>query len=298
MKRLVRKLGVPLYAATGILELIWHLTAREAPQGNLGKLEDADIADAVGWADDPAKLIEALTDAGWLDASDEHRLVVHDWHEHADDATDNALARSGQFYANGNPPRMNRLSIKEKQDLQVKHYAQSANLCAQKRTANHEKPLPSLSLSLSHSQALTPKPPDGPPLSPLAAKEPAQSVDLSLMNRILCEKVGIFDMRQQSDMQRMFGSYLRHHQGVSMGDSVEHIAGRWLEYQRAGPELKFRYGSAHRFFMSGIWDKPDAWERKGESNDNSNRAQARTDANIAAAQAALRNMLGPDGRPT
>jgi len=245
--------------------VIWHLTAREAPQGNIGKLSDAAIARWVGWADDPAKLVDALVNSGWLDRSEGHRLIVHDWHAHADDATDNALARAGLLYANGSVPRMNRLQAKERLALTERYYS-GAHLCAQKRTESHEKPLPE-PLPVPEPVPLTPKPPDGPPLSPLAAHEPPPGVDLSVMNRVLCEKVGIFDMRQQSDMHRMFDSYLRHRAGMSMGDAVEHINGRWQEYQRAGPELKFRYGSAHRFFMSGIWDKPDAWERKdGTSN--------------------------------
>ena len=237
MGALVAELGVPLYAAAGVLEVIWHLTAREAPQGNIGKLSDAAIARWVGWADDPARLVAALVNSGWLDKSDTHRLVVHDWHEHADDAVKKSLLR-------------------QKLPFLSRHVEKCPDMSRLPEPLPVPEPVP-----------LTPKPPDGPPLSPLAAHEPPPGVDLSVMNRVLCEKVGIFDMRQQSDLHRMFDSYLRHTEGLSMGDAVEHMHGRWLEYQRAGPELKWRYGSAHRFFMSGIWDKPDAWERKdGTSN--------------------------------
>jgi hypothetical protein len=37
--------------------------------------------------------VEGLLGSKWLDPSDEHRLLVHDWHEHADDATQMALKR-------------------------------------------------------------------------------------------------------------------------------------------------------------------------------------------------------------
>lgn len=93
LKRLVRALKVPQYAAVGILESLWHLTAREAPEGNIGKLSNEDIAAWIDWQGDADGLIAALVTAGWLDEIQVDRLVVHDWHEHADDATKKAIAR-------------------------------------------------------------------------------------------------------------------------------------------------------------------------------------------------------------
>ena len=37
--------------------------------------------------------VEGLLGAKWLDQSEDHRLLVHDWHEHADNATGLALKR-------------------------------------------------------------------------------------------------------------------------------------------------------------------------------------------------------------
>ena len=93
MKKLCRRLGIKQYIAVGILESLWHLTAREAPQGNIGKLTDEDIALALDYDDAPETLIAALKDSRWLDPSATHRLVVHDWHEHADDAVKKRLRR-------------------------------------------------------------------------------------------------------------------------------------------------------------------------------------------------------------
>jgi hypothetical protein len=93
LKRLVRALKVPQYAAVGILESLWHLTAREAPEGNIGKLSNEDIAAWMDWQGESDELISALVTAGWLDESEATRLEVHDWMEHADDTTKKALAR-------------------------------------------------------------------------------------------------------------------------------------------------------------------------------------------------------------
>jgi hypothetical protein len=96
MKKLCRRLDLRLYQAVGMLELLWHTTAKQAPQGDIGKLSDEDIALALDYAGDESALIEALIVTGWLDRHEEHRLLVHDWHEHADDATRLKLKRWSQ----------------------------------------------------------------------------------------------------------------------------------------------------------------------------------------------------------
>lgn len=139
MKRLCRNLDIPTYAGVGLLESLWHLAARETPQGNIGKLSNEDIALAFDWRGDEDKLITALVDSGWLDEHETHRLVIHDWHEHADDGVDNQIARRGLLYANGARPRMKRLSVREKTDLCARFpvlCAQRANSCAVPVTSN------------------------------------------------------------------------------------------------------------------------------------------------------------------
>jgi hypothetical protein len=93
LKRLVRALKVPQYAAVGILESLWHLTAREAPEGNIGKLSNEDIAIWIDWDGDSDALIYALVASGWIDEDEYQRLMIHDWQEHADDATKKAMDR-------------------------------------------------------------------------------------------------------------------------------------------------------------------------------------------------------------
>jgi len=97
-------LGLPQYAVVGILESLWHFTARYAPAGNIGKYNPAVIARAIGWEGDADTLINALVEAGWLDRH-EAGLLVHDWSKHCDDTCDKYLADNGLVYADGKPTR-------------------------------------------------------------------------------------------------------------------------------------------------------------------------------------------------
>jgi hypothetical protein len=75
-------LGIPRYAAVGILESLWHFTAQYAPRGDVGRWNDAAICHAIAWEREPAVLLEALLDAGWLEHHPQHRLIIHDWDDH------------------------------------------------------------------------------------------------------------------------------------------------------------------------------------------------------------------------
>lgn len=91
-------LKIPKPHACGILELLWHFTAKYAPTGAIGKYSDSQLAQQIGWEGDPMRLIEVLVDCGWLDRHPKHRLVVHDWHEHADNATKKHMGRSSMAF--------------------------------------------------------------------------------------------------------------------------------------------------------------------------------------------------------
>jgi hypothetical protein len=95
MKKLCRVLDIPIYQGVGILESIWHLTARQAQRGDIGKLSNEDIAFGIDYRCEPEDLISALVRCGWLDRDRRYRLIVHDWHEHADDAVKRRVMRSG-----------------------------------------------------------------------------------------------------------------------------------------------------------------------------------------------------------
>jgi hypothetical protein len=95
--------------------MIWHFTARFTPQGNIGKYPDDAIENWVEWNGNPGELIAALVHCGWIDANREHRLVVHDWHQHADKAVHTDLARKLQRFANGTVPNSGRLNQHERE---------------------------------------------------------------------------------------------------------------------------------------------------------------------------------------
>jgi len=91
---LMAALNLPKFATLGCLEAIWHFTGRYAPQGNIGKYSDQAIERWVDWNGTPGKLVESLVNCRWIDRDPNHRLLVHDWHQHADKATKNALMRA------------------------------------------------------------------------------------------------------------------------------------------------------------------------------------------------------------
>ena len=98
MDRLAKALKLPRYAAAGIMESLWHMTATKAPSGDISKLAPDDIAFYIQWDREPTELIEALVVCRWLDR-DGDLLLVHDWQEHAEDSVKKWLTRRGLKFA-------------------------------------------------------------------------------------------------------------------------------------------------------------------------------------------------------
>lgn len=90
------KIGVP--CAVGTMEMLWHYVATVAPRGDIGVVTDKEIAAAVCWDKKPKILIDALVAVCWLDRDDKSRLIVHDWPDHADNATRKKLQHSGRDF--------------------------------------------------------------------------------------------------------------------------------------------------------------------------------------------------------
>ncbi len=82
-KKLQRRLGVSRVMTAGTLELLWIATLNNAKRGDIGRFSNEEIAIECDWTGDPDELIDGLVGAGWVDESTEHRLVIHDWPEHA-----------------------------------------------------------------------------------------------------------------------------------------------------------------------------------------------------------------------
>ncbi len=107
MKQLARELKLPkryaLPLANGIMERLWHYTAKHYPQGDIGRAPDWAIAEACGWdcskradrigqdSDKVVAFVTALVVAGWLDRDKRCRYLVHDWVEHADESVRKTL---------------------------------------------------------------------------------------------------------------------------------------------------------------------------------------------------------------
>src|SRR5262245_43520776 len=123
---LMQRLGCSRPVAVGVLELLWHFTARYSPAGDIGRWSNASISNGIGWDKDPDELVEALCASGWLDEDARCRLVVHDWHEHADDGVHVFLCRAMKSFATGVEPSDKRLSRKERAIL-IKRRAKRAH---------------------------------------------------------------------------------------------------------------------------------------------------------------------------
>jgi len=108
MLALANGLGIERCHAVGIIESIWHFAGQYARRGDIGRHDDAAIADAIGWTGDATKLIEVLVAKRWLDRCPCHRLRIHDWPDHADQAVrkTSEIVRQAflECYRDGGPP--------------------------------------------------------------------------------------------------------------------------------------------------------------------------------------------------
>jgi hypothetical protein len=96
MKALARALELNRREVLGLMTLLWDFAAEYAPRGDIGRFTDGDIAEAVDWpAANAERLITALVEVGFLNRHDDHRLIVHDWHDHAEDWVKKRLKRAG-----------------------------------------------------------------------------------------------------------------------------------------------------------------------------------------------------------
>jgi len=146
---LATALKIPRYAAVGLLECAWHFTAKYAPQGNVGKHSNIAIATACHWTTDRAdELIDAFVAARWFDCHETHRLVIHDWSDHVEDAVHLQLARAGKLFADGSLPSTKRLSKEERarveENLERLSSAQHGHESALPSPPKPSPPLPSL----------------------------------------------------------------------------------------------------------------------------------------------------------
>lgn len=81
--RLVRLLGIDKYGVGGRLVALWHWAIDNAPDGDLGA-DCADIlAEVMGWDGEPERLMDALTQVGYVDRAENGAYLLHDWWDYA-----------------------------------------------------------------------------------------------------------------------------------------------------------------------------------------------------------------------
>ena len=87
--RAAKLLNVSIPAVIGHLHLLWWWCLDYAEDGDLGGLDNSEIAQAALWPGEPQAFVEALLNAGasskagFLEHSSNGHLVVHDWDEYA-----------------------------------------------------------------------------------------------------------------------------------------------------------------------------------------------------------------------
>lgn len=100
MFTLSKLLGIPLPHAVGIMEILWQFTANYAPQGDIGKFTDDEIANAVHWEGNSTELVENLIHSRWVDRCDHKRLIIHDWVDHCEDSVKKRVKRNNlEFFS-------------------------------------------------------------------------------------------------------------------------------------------------------------------------------------------------------
>lgn len=107
-KLLARDLGCSLNEARGICATLWMVAGIGFPRGDIGRLNNEELAIALDHEGDADVLVAALTRRRLLDEIPEvnGRLYVHDWHEHCDDMIHAKLIGTVQTFANGVVPRV------------------------------------------------------------------------------------------------------------------------------------------------------------------------------------------------
>jgi len=195
-QRLQARLSIPAYAAAGILEMLWQMAGMFARRGDIGRFSNSEIAAWLGWQGDPDELIEALVDAGWLDRCETHRLVIHDWQDHADAgvrrsqevrergfATPGAPERDARATEAGRPDvEKNQHCVEKNQhqapDRVLKQVKKPAKSCAESISVQQSaSQSPAQRTGAQHSTQLCPAPPEPEPVhlpEPEPEPEPAQ----------------------------------------------------------------------------------------------------------------------------
>ncbi len=257
------RLGIKLPTAIGHLELLWAFTSTKTPQGNIGKWPDGAIAMACHWEGDPRQFVQALIDARLVDESHQHRLLIHDWTEHAQSWVRMKLAKAKLPFLTAEP--IAEPTRKETEPIAERSAEATTESTAEgltrARVPSHAKP----SLA-TPSHAQEGRADDRDAFLRLRAVYPTFSGDQS--DWLLAER---------ACQQRV-------EEGITWQE-LEDGARRFAIFVASGGRSSPLYVNLpSKFFGNGLWRQPwDAPPTKGEQL---------LDANIAAAAEAKRRLFG------
>ena len=296
------RLSLPKYAALGLLESIWHFTGRFAPQGNIGKYSDQAIESWIGWDRDPGAVIPALTESRWMDADAAHRMLVHDWPQHADAMVHTTLARDLKCFADGTVPECGRLNQRERERFHA--WLEREGIAARPQGRPSEKQ-PKSSHNAAGKQpnsAKKPKPepvPEPEPVpvpetktnTPAGAKRPPDPRALEFKNAFLDAfktTNGIdapWDAKEATNLAR----FLRANPSITLEQWNHVLYHRSLSPINQKASLSTWVGRALAWLdaTADEWGKPLHGK---DGNGYRNRGQARTESNLNNARAAAQRM--------
>ena len=245
--QLASVLKIHLLEAVGLLESLWHWTAKYSPRGDIGQYPDEFIAHGIHWHG-KGDVIAALIQCRWVDRSEEHRLVVHDWHEHADDSTKRSMLRKGlQFVTcpDSVPTKSGQCS-----DNAPPSSGQSPDNAPTPTGNSPDTVRPharSQSQCLSQSQSLLP--PEGPPATSGRAKS-CSIQGIGLAQKLLATlsvKEGVtFTGSEERQWGRQFDVLVR------KGEPVKNLLA-FIEWHRENYEAQYMPK------LSKPWDLTDKW---------------------------------------
>jgi hypothetical protein len=241
--RLKRLLGFGKGRCLGYLEGVWHFAGRFAPQGNIGKYADDDIESWVEWEGEPSALMNALAESGWIDRNPEHRFIVHDWSQYADDIVHTELARKCLHFADGGIPRTGRLNKAERERFQIWLASQG-------------------SVRLSDSVAGLGQTKSDFVTKPVPVPEPVPEpvFDHDMVATAVMAETSSGGMRLRMRISEIAVN------AIAAGRSGEYvrdmIVAQWGAYRAAMAKLEWTYGSLEKFLGGGLWQDPKLWPWK------------------------------------
>lgn len=80
-RKLARLLGINRVQVVGHLQFFWWWAMNYAPDGDLARFDELDLATGAEWEGEPSLFVEAMVAAGFVDC-DGDATSIHDWQEY------------------------------------------------------------------------------------------------------------------------------------------------------------------------------------------------------------------------